>query len=74
MITHYSSSANEVTVECNRCKKEQTIGGITLAKLKHYQDGELIQNVLPELSPDQRELLISGICGKCFDEMFADED
>ena len=33
-----------------------------------------IQDVFPELDIDSREIMISGVCGKCFDEMFADED
>ena len=32
--------------------------------------GESIQRALPMLTPDQREIMISGICGKCFDKMF----
>lgn len=37
---------------------------------KRWLEGELIQKALPMLTPDQRELMISGICGKCFDKMF----
>lgn len=42
----------------------------------NYQDwlswkaGEYIQDVMPYLSADDRELMISGVCGKCFDMMF----
>lgn len=32
--------------------------------------GESIQKALPMLTPDQREIMLSGICGKCFDKMF----
>jgi hypothetical protein len=40
-----------------------------------WQSGEFIQDALPELSTDERELLISGICPKCWDVMFpSDED
>ena len=28
---------------------------------------EVIQNIFPELSPQDREILISGMCGYCFD-------
>lgn len=36
-----------------------------------WKKGEgYIQDLLSYLSKDQRELLISGTCGKCFDEMF----
>ena len=33
--------------------------------------GELIQNASSYLTPNERELLISGTCGRCFDEMFS---
>lgn len=29
-----------------------------------------IQDVLSHVNPDDRELLVSGICGKCFDKIF----
>ena len=29
---------------------------------------ELIQDICPELSADEREMLITGICPKCWDE------
>ena len=37
-------------------------------------NGELVQNALPELSADEREMLISGICPKCWDNMFPEEE
>ena len=40
-----------------------------------WQVGEAhIQDALPELSAGDRELLISGVCSTCFDEMFAGEE
>lgn len=32
---------------------------------------ERIQDVIPDLSPSVRELFISGICSRCWDEMFS---
>lgn len=37
-----------------------------------WQNGKLIQNVMPYLTVDERELLISGYCGSCFDRFFDD--
>jgi len=37
-----------------------------------WKRGELIQNVFPEI--EDREIMISGICGECFDKLFADEN
>jgi hypothetical protein len=38
-----------------------------------WKSGELIQNALPGLTDEARELLITNICGKCFDALFAEE-
>ena len=38
---------------------------------KLWQAGRmLIQDALPELTDDERELLLSGVCGTCFDRIF----
>ena len=29
-----------------------------------------IQDIIPQVSPDIREMFISGMCGKCWDKMF----
>lgn len=33
-------------------------------------DGKLAQHAFPYLSADEREMLISGICPTCWDDMF----
>lgn len=38
-----------------------------------WKQGALIQDAFPDLGDDERELLISGVCGKCFDSMFEEE-
>lgn len=37
-------------------------------------DGELAQNAFPYLTTDEREMLMSGICPKCWAQTFGDED
>ena len=37
-------------------------------------DGELVQNAFPYLSADEREMLVSGICPKCWAKTFGDEE
>ena len=32
-----------------------------------------IQDIFPELSADEREILISSTCGKCFDEIWSEK-
>lgn len=39
-----------------------------------WKSGELIQRAMPYLSPDHRELLITGIPGDLYDRMFSDDD
>jgi len=36
-----------------------------------WRAGELIQHVLTELFPSDRELLISGQCGRCWNSFYA---
>jgi hypothetical protein len=38
-----------------------------------WQDGAFIQNVMPELTSDEREFLISGLTPDEFNELFAEE-
>ena len=33
-----------------------------------------IQDALPELSADKREMMLTNICDKCFDKTFNDEE
>ena len=58
--------------QCRICKTNYKFQ-VPEAGLKRWQEGARIQEVLPMLTPDQRELMISGICGKCFDKMFREE-
>lgn len=43
---------------------------VTLDQLKRWHSGELIQNVMPELKPHEREFLISGLTINEQKEMF----
>ena len=43
---------------------------ITEAQLKAHQNGELVQDVFPNLSAEEREFLISGITPNEWNEMF----
>lgn len=37
-------------------------------------DGVLVQDAFPYLSADEREMLISGICPKCWNKLFGEEE
>ena len=63
-----------VAVPCVKCKNIQEVN-VDFEGFRAWQSGKLIQEALPELDTDLRELLISGICPKCWDAMFpSDED
>jgi hypothetical protein len=43
---------------------------ITEAQLEAHQNGELVQNVFPTLSREEREFLVSGISPKEWNDLF----
>jgi hypothetical protein len=58
--------------QCCACN---TIHVITVEddKYRRWREGELIQNVWPEKSIVDREIMISGTCGPCFDQLFKED-
>ncbi len=62
-----------VAVPCRLCDQETDLT-VNVEGFLAWQNGELIQNALPELDADQRELLISGTCPTCWDEMFPSDE
>lgn len=76
MSTFRYTTINEteslVSVPCRQCKQLRVFN-VNTEGLKRWIQGELIQRVLPELSPSQRELLISNTCNDCWQKMFPPE-
>ena len=62
-----------VVSQCIKCTKTETVL-VKKADLMAWKKGKYIQDAMPYLAVDERELLISGICGECFDNMFPNED
>lgn len=59
----------QIEKKCLMCRKVHVIE----VNQKGYHDwkhGLGIQYALPELSNNERELLMSDICGDCFDKLF----
>ena len=58
-------------ISCNRCHAQikLVLDRKDFAAWKH---GLLIQHAFPYLTPDEREILISGLCGLCFDDLYED--
>ncbi len=59
----------KINAQCRMCGAEEELE-VSEAQLQAWQDGALIQKAMPHLTKDQRELLITGTCGTCFDRMF----
>jgi hypothetical protein len=64
-----------ITVEeqCVVCKEVSFLDVSKNDWLAWRRGTALVQHAFPYLSAGQRELLVSGVCGKCFDDMFGDE-
>lgn len=59
----------KINVFCKWCEKSYELE-VPDKGFRLWKKGELIQDAMPELSADKRELLISGTCGKCWNVMF----
>ena len=62
-----------ISIKCTMCDEPQELN---ISEIQ-YQDWRLnreslppIQDHFPELTDDQRDLLISGVCEDCFDQLF----
>ena len=63
----------QIIATCVRCG-ESTIINAVIADLIKWKNGECIQNAMPYLNADEREILISKTCGDCFDEIFGESN
>lgn len=74
---HRLKSPPTVTVRtrCPDCKKDVEVKDIPRDAFESwFNGGALIQDALSMLSADQREVLLTGICGPCFESMFAESE
>jgi hypothetical protein len=60
-------------VEDPNCGKTFTLP-VTEGEYKNWKDGMLIQDAMPSLTQDDRELLISGTCPECSQAMMAEPE
>lgn len=68
----------ELKVQCRMCRKTHSLMvGIEDYFMFEMPNRPHIQDIFPYLTPAERELLISGTCGECWEKMFShleDED
>ena len=58
---------------CPKCGKLQVIE-VNDSQYNDWMAGKNIQIAFPDLTADQREILMSGICTECWDKIFPPED
>lgn len=63
-----------INTTCPFCGKTTPVQIRRVADYDAWQNGTLAQDAFPYLSADEREMLISGICPTCWDNMFSLEE
>ena len=71
----YDKENRCVRVKCTECGKEHSFKcNRQIGEL--FQTGQYraypIQNIIPNVSADIREMFLSGMCGECWDKLFED--
>lgn len=56
-------------VKCVKCKQDRRIN-CTPQQLFRWNQGDKVQDAMPNVPASERELLISGYCGECWDNLF----
>ena len=62
-----------LTIVCSQCATATSVD-VRHNDLVAWRNGVFAQVAFPYLTNGERESLISGVCGPCFDAMFPDED
>lgn len=62
-----------IRLSCAECGKKVKVK-VNLDDLGAWEDGKLIQDALPYLNDDEREMLKSSTCGDCWEKFFGGFD
>ena len=73
MVAERQQPEAVVKGNCPCCKAAWSLT-VPRAGFMAWKAGTYIQDAFPHLPPADRELLISGTCGQCFDDMFGGEE
>lgn len=61
------------TRNCIHCGKASIVS-LDVEKVIRWQGGAHVQTVWPEMTPEERELLVTGTHPECWDIMFPEEE
>lgn len=61
------------TQPCSGCG-QTAFFSMTQEQYNAWKQGEHVQSIFPDWSPDDREMLISGTCPPCWAEMWTEEE
>lgn len=63
----------EISCKCRICKEERIIK-VSKRSIELWKSGMHIQDAMPDVSADDREMLMSQICPTCWDRLFGEEE
>jgi hypothetical protein len=58
---------------CPHCLQDAVVV-VTTNDFNRWVNGELAQRAFPEMKPEDREMLISGVHPKCWEELYPEEE
>ena len=61
-----------IPAACRMCREVYCVE-VEAAGYEQWKAGALIQNAMPELSAEDRELLISKTCDSCWNQLFPED-
>ena len=62
-----------IDTHCPICGSHDAIE-VPVSQYMDWQMGSLIQHAFPQLTATEREQIITGICGPCWDTSFGEEE
>jgi hypothetical protein len=66
--------STDITLTCQFCYEETVLLVAKSDIMRYVFDGAYVQDAFPYLNADEREMIISDTCSKCFDAMFAEDE
>ena len=68
-------NTTQLDIECKYCHKIYTVKKVGITYYQNWKNGQgFIQDLLPYLSADNRELIISNTCDSCWKEMWSESE